>query len=154
MTSSLVCRLRCGELVLICAIFVSAAPSAFAEQNTLLKRSPQTLPVAITIDAENLIELYQSVPELRIVDSRHPQDHGQGHIEKSFNLPLEDTDCAALARLAESKDQSFVFYCNGNDADASMAAIRIASDCGYRRLFWFRGGFVEWEDKDYPYLIE
>ena len=47
-----------------------------------------------------------------------------------------------------------VFYCNGSRAEASIDAIEIASSCGYKRLFWLRGGFVEWEDKDYPYVIE
>ncbi len=154
MTSSVVRRLRCGELAVLCVIMVAATPGAFAAESPLSKQSPQTLAVAITIDAENLVELYQSVPQLRIVDSRHPEDYIQGYIETALNLPLEDTDCAALSRLAQDKDQAFVFYCNGNAADASMAAIEIASDRGYRRLFWFRGGFVEWEDKDYPYLIE
>ncbi len=151
MTSSVVRRLLCRELAVLCVILMSAAPGAFAAESPL---SPQTLAVAITIDAENLVELYQSVPQLKIIDSRHPQDHRQGYIETSVNLPLESTDCGALSRLAQSKDQAFVFYCNGIAADDSIAAIQIASDCGYRRLFWFRGGFVEWEDKDYPYLIE
>ncbi len=135
-------------------ILMIATPRAAAAESPLQNEAPQSLAVAITIDAENLVELYQSVPQLKIVDSRHPQDYRQGYIETSYNLPLEDTDCAALDRLAQSRDQAFVFYCNGNAADASIAAIEIASDCGFRRLFWFRGGFVEWEDKDYPYLIE
>ena len=139
---------------MLCLILVTVAPRAPAAESPLPAQAPQSLALAITIDAENLVELYQSVPQLRIVDSRHAEDHDQGYIETSYNLPLENTDCAALAKLAESKDQAFVFYCNGNAADASIAAIQIASDCGYRRLFWFRGGFVEWEDKDYPYLIE
>ncbi|MDH3219143.1 MAG: hypothetical protein OEO19_06375 [Gammaproteobacteria bacterium] len=45
-------------------------------------------------------------------------------------------------------------YCNRNASNAGIEAIQIASGYGYRRLFWFRGGFVEWEDKDYPYVIE
>ena len=154
MTSSVVRRLLCGELAFLCVILISAAPRALAADSPLPTPATQTLAVAITIDAENLVELYQSVPQLRIIDSRHPQDHRQGYIETSVNLPLESTDCDALSRLSQGRDQAFVFYCNGNAADTSMAAIQIASDCGYRRLFWFRGGFVEWEDKDYPYLIE
>lgn len=116
--------------------------------------APGSLAVAITIDSEHLIELYQSLPELKIIDSRHREDHIQGYIETSHNLPLVETDCAALSKLVGGKDQAMVFYCNGNSADASIDAIQIASACGYRRLFWFRGGFIEWQDKDYPYLIE
>lgn len=111
-------------------------------------------PLAVTIDAENLIELYQSVPGLKIIDARHREDYGQGYIETSSNLPLAETSCAAIAKLASGKDQALVFYCNGNGDHASIDAIKIASTCGYKRLFWLRGGFVEWEDKDYPYVIE
>jgi rhodanese-related sulfurtransferase len=110
--------------------------------------------VAITIDSENLIELYQSVPGLRIVDSRLREDHALGHIENSHSLPVSETNCKTLSSLASDKDQALVFYCNGNGVDVSTEAVQIASNCGYKRLFWLSGGFIEWQDKDYPYVIE
>jgi len=109
--------------------------------------------VAISIDSEHLIELYQSVPGLRIVDSRLRQDHALGHIEKSHSLPVSETNCKSLSGLASDNDQALVFYCNGNDIVASTEAVQIASDCGYKRLFWLSGGFIEWQDKDYPFVI-
>lgn len=113
-----------------------------------------SLAVAITIDSENLVELYQSVPQLVIIDSRFREDYVLGHIETARGLPLAETNCKSLSRLAKSPEQAMVFYCNGNAGDTSIEAIKIASGCGYKRLFWFRGGFVEWKDKDYPYVIE
>jgi rhodanese-related sulfurtransferase len=113
-----------------------------------------TAAVAITIDAEHLIELYQSVPGLRIIDSRLRQDHALGHIEKSSSLPLNETNCKSLSALASDMDQAMVFYCNGSGVDASTDAVHIASNCGYKRLFWLRGGFIEWQDKDYPFVIK
>ena len=115
---------------------------------------PESLAVAVTIDAENLIELYQSVPGIKIVDTRIHEDYVLGHIETSHHLPLAATNCKSLSKLAKSAEQAMVFYCNGNAGDSSIEAIQIASGCGYKRLFWFRGGFVEWKDKDYPYVIE
>ncbi len=125
-----------------------------AAENTALPEPQVNLATAITIDAENLIELYQSVAGLKIIDSRLYEDHVLGHIETSHSLPLHQTDCSTLSKLAKSREQAMVFYCNNNVGDASIKAIQIASDCGYKRLFWFRGGFVEWKDKDYPYVIE
>ena len=116
--------------------------------------SALSAPVAITIDPDHLIELYQSVPGLRIIDSRLHEDRAFGYIEKSFNLPLSETNCKSLAVLAEDSEQALVFYCNGNGIDASTEAIQIASNCGYKRLFWLRGGFIEWQDNDYPFVIE
>ena len=40
--------------------------------------------VAVTIDSENLIELYQSVPGLRIIDTRLHQDHLLGHMRMGW----------------------------------------------------------------------
>jgi rhodanese-related sulfurtransferase len=110
--------------------------------------------VAVTIDAEHLIELYQYIADLLIIDSRHAEDYVLGHIETSINLPLAETNCKALRKLAKSTEQAIVLYSNNNMGDATIEAIRIASGCGYKRLFWLRGGFVEWKDKDYPYVIE
>jgi len=130
------------------------SPGSTAADSEFHRQAPESLAVAITIDAEHLIELYQSVPGLQIIDSRHYEDRSLGYIEQSYSLPLAKTNCASLKKMAASKDQAFVFYCNGNSVDASIGALQIASSCGYKRLFWLRGGFVEWEDKDYPFVIE
>lgn len=148
----------CRSAFLGLAVFFTLAilPTSViqAVDNALYLEAPDSLAVAITIDSENLIELYQSLPGLKIIDSRQLEDRNQGYIEASTNLPLSKTNCAALAKMAKSKDQALVFYCNGAPADSSIDAIQIASSCGYKRLFWFRGGFGEWADKDYPYMIE
>jgi rhodanese-related sulfurtransferase len=116
--------------------------------------NPDSPAVAVSIDSENLVELYRSLPNMRIIDVRHHEDYVQGHIETARNLPLAEADSAALDKLAKSAEQAMVLYCNGNAGDASIKAIQIASGCGYKRLFWLRGGVVEWRDKDYPYVID
>lgn len=139
------------------AVFATLAmlqSALYAGDKSPVQGAPVSPATAITIDSENLIDLYQSVPGLRIIDSRLREDHALGHIEKSRSLPLGETNCESLSRLAEDDDQALVFYYNGNGVDASINAIDIASSCGYKRLFWLRGGFIEWQDKDYPFVIE
>jgi 3-mercaptopyruvate sulfurtransferase SseA len=127
--------------------------SLFAAEKSPPNEHTAAAAVAITINSEHLIELYQSVPGLRIIDSRLRQDHALGYIEKSRSLPLNETNCKSLSDIATDSDQAMVFYCNGNGIDASTEAIQISSSCGYNRLFWLRGGFIEWQDKDYPFVI-
>ena len=136
------------------AIFAISQSSVFAAETTPPETIEPSVPVAITIDSEHLIELYQSVPGLRIIDSRLREDHALGYIEKSLSLPLSETSCESLSRLSENNEQALVFYCNGNGIDASTEAIHIASNCGYKRLFWLSGGFIEWQDRDYPYVFD
>lgn len=133
---------------------ISSGPLAGATENATSLDDSAPSALAITIDSENLIDLYQSVPGLKIIDSRYHEDHVLGHIEHSHNLPHDETSCKSLSRIAGSRDQALVFYCNGLNHGASMKAIEAASSCGYKRLFWLRGGFVEWQDKDYPFVIE
>jgi hypothetical protein len=138
----------------VSAIFVMLQSSLFAAETTPPKTFSPSAPVAITINSEHLIELYQSVPGLRIIDSRLREDHVLGYIEKSLSLPLSETSCESLSELTEDSEQALVFYCNGNGIDVSTEAIHIASNCGYKRLFWLSGGFIEWQDRDYPYLLD
>ncbi|MFV2030897.1 MAG: rhodanese-like domain-containing protein [Gammaproteobacteria bacterium] len=109
---------------------------------------------AVGIDAENLIELYRSMQDVVLIDSRLSEDRVHGYIEMSQSLPVADTNCASLAKILDNKDQPVVFYDNGKVSSAGMVATSIAATCGYKRLFWFSGGFAEWEDKDYPFVIE
>lgn len=136
-----------GAVFIICAEVFAATASDEV-------KLPENPTVAVTIDAEHLIELYQYVSNLLIIDSRHREDFALGHIETAISLPLADTNCKTLSELANSPERAIVFYSNNNAGDASIEAIRIAFDCGYKRLFWLRDGFVEWKGKDYPYVIE
>jgi rhodanese-related sulfurtransferase len=148
---------RAGGLAVFATLAMLQSPLFAAEKSSSRDlTATATAAVAITIDSEHLIELYQSVPGLRIIDSRLRQDHALGHIEKSSSLPLNETNCKSLSTLASDSDQAIVFYCNGSGSgvDVSTKAVLIASNCGYKRLFWLRGGFIEWQDKDYPFVID
>lgn len=141
-------------LALLLNLATLCAPVATAAERSPRGDYHAASGVPVAIDSEHLIDLYQSVPGLRIIDSRLHEDHALGYIEHSHNLPLGDTGCESLSRIAGSIDQALVFYCNGKGIDTSIEAIQIASSCGYTRLFWLNGGFIEWQDKDYPYLVE
>lgn len=130
------------------------APVNIAMANNLNTEDSKFVDGAITIHAENLIELYRSMQGVVLIDSRLSEDRVHGYIESSYNLPVSDTDCATLAQIVGDKDQPLVFYDNGVISSDSMIAASIAVSCGYSRLFWFSGGFAEWEDKDYPFVIE
>jgi len=143
---------RAGGLAIFVTLVVLQS-SLFAAEKSLSEKLTAASAVAIMIDSEHLIELYQSVPGLRIIDSRLREDHALGHIEKSHSLPLDETNCRSLSDLATDSEQALVFYCNGNNPVTSTKAVQIASSCGYKRLFWLDGGFIEWQDKDYPFVI-
>lgn len=135
--------------VLIVAALLAGVSSRAMDQDT----SPTTIPGAVTVDAEQLITLVEHHPDVVLIDARVREDRADGYIEGSVNLVDVRTDCDSLARLLSGPATPVVIYCNGIACDRSAHAVRIALACGYRKVYWFRGGIEEWRAKHYP-LIE
>lgn len=114
--------------------------------------SPEQIDGAIRISAEELIQLAQDVPELVIIDSRVSANRKHGYIDGSLSLPDTDTDCESLKRFIATKTAPAAFYCNGVTCGRSAKAVNVAIGCGYKKIYWFRGGFEEWKEKNFPYL--
>lgn len=115
---------------------------------------PDKIDGVTTVTAEQFINLAERLPELVIIDSRIPEDRKQGYIEHSINLPDKETDCEHLAAIIPGNNTPTLFYCNGVECGRSVVAVRVALACGYRDLYWFRGGFEEWQTKQYLYIQE
>jgi rhodanese-related sulfurtransferase len=107
-----------------------------------------------TLDAEALIRLAQTEEDLIVIDARLAEDLKMGYIGGSLNLPDILTNCETLNQINPDFNRSMAFYCNGTVCKRSVHALQIARQCGYHRLFWFKGGFEEWRNKDYPYVLD
>lgn len=127
------------------------ASSTFADGKI---KSPDNIPGTTKTSAEQLIALAETTPELVIIDSRIREDRIQGYIEGSVSLPDEETNCESLSKLIPGKHQTSLYYCNGPKCGRSAKAVKVALDCGYDNIYWFRGGFEEWKEKNYPYIQE
>lgn len=132
-------------LSLICWLF---SHHVLAENSVV----PATISRAVNVNAEELIDLAENVPNLVIIDSRVAPDRINGYIEGSISLPNTETNCTTLAKVVKTLDAPVVYYCNGPKCGRSAKAIKVALDCGYTKSYWYRGGFEEWKDKNYPYI--
>jgi rhodanese-related sulfurtransferase len=113
---------------------------------------PESIPGAVTVDAEGVLTLVEKTPRLVMIDSRIAMDRKQGYLEGSLSLPNTETNCTSLAHVIPAKDRPALFYCNGVKCGRSGVAVNIAKQCGYTRLYWYRSGFEDWKRKGYPYL--
>ncbi len=111
--------------------------------------SPDAIEGSTSINAEALIQLAQKHDDVVIIDSRILADRRQGFISGSISLPDTETDCVTLLPLIDRSNTPTVFYCNGPKCQRSDNAVVVASACGYSHLYWFRGGFEEWINKNY-----
>lgn len=130
---------------------LSFSASLFAAEKPY---APETLPGAVIVSAEAVVELILSRPELVIIDSRKQSEYAKGHIEGAVNLLNTSLRRADLETRYPNKTTPIVFYCNGVRCLRSSDAIRKALGWGYRNVFWFRGGWKEWTDKRLPVITD
>jgi rhodanese-related sulfurtransferase len=116
--------------------------------------APDTIPGTVKVDAEGVLDVAEKIPHLVIIDARIRQDRVQGYIEGSVSLPDVDTSCESLKKIIPRKSTPVLFYCNGPKCGRSVSSSRLALQCGFTQIYWFRGGFEEWKQKNYPYLKE
>lgn len=136
-----------ARMLLFAVVMLAAAP---AEAGDYV--SPPSIEGAVTIDAEQLIALVVDHQDTVLIDSRLGTDRADGYIEGSVYLVDSKTDCDSLARLIGTRTTPVIFYCNGVRCDRSGRAVGIAVACGYRDVYWFRGGIEEWRAKEFPLI--
>ncbi len=121
-----------------------AIPAASAKEP-----APLTIEGAVTVTAEQLIEMAGSMPDLVVIDARKQSDWERGHIDGTIHIVNTEMTEQTLADVAR-RDQPVVFYCNGpkcyRSGDASKKAVR----WGWKKIFWFRGGTEEWSEMGFP----
>ena len=112
--------------------------------------APDSVPGTTRVSAEQAVELILANPKMAIIDSRLPEEFVKGHIEGAINLLDTDTSPETLAIHLANKNVSMLLYCNGERCLRSSNAAKIAVNAGYRKVYWFRGGWIEWVEKKMP----
>jgi len=57
---------------------------------------------------------------------------------------------AYVAKLGADKNAPLIFACNGAECWKSYKACQQAAKAGYKQVYWFRGGFPEWNMAGMP----
>ncbi|WP_077960682.1 rhodanese-like domain-containing protein [Ensifer adhaerens] len=88
------------------------------------------------------------------IDVRAPPNYDNGHIPKAANLSLvTGLSRESLAKVAGKEDE-VAFYCHGRNCTYAAYASAKAVAWGYMRVYYFAGGFQDWDDEGYPLVIE
>ena len=119
-------------------------------QNAVYADTPNTIRGTEKITAEDIFILVEKFPNLVIVDARKTSDRAKGFIEGSIGLPDTKTTKTSLARIIPNKSTPVMFYCNGTKCGRSVVSSKLAVKLGYKKVYWFRGGWEEWANKGLP----
>lgn len=126
---------------------ITAAPS-LAEDG--FADAPLEIPGAVTVNADELIELITDQMELIVLDSRKHSDFVAGHIEGAVNLVNTETTPESLAALIPSFETPIAFYCNGVRCGRAASAVIVAVEAGYTDVHYYALGMREWYDRRLP----
>lgn len=111
-------------------------------------RAPEQVPGTTVITAAEAKALFDN--SVVFIDVRSPRLHGRRHIPGAVHLDLKDMyGEESLARVVK-KDHPLVIYCSGIKCSRSSRASAEAVSWGYEKIYYFRGGIVEWRDAGYP----
>ena len=115
--------------------------------------TPSQLPGVTMVTASQVVALQQkNVP---IIDVRLAKEYHEKHIRGAQSIPYAEKslkDVAfdpALDQWAGpeklDKAKPVIFHCNGAECWKSYKAAKVALSKGFTTIYWFRGGFPEWE---------
>lgn len=120
---------------------------------------PPTLAGVTVVSAEQAKKMVEAgVP---VIDTRVGNEYAEAHIKGARNVPYKEksakdvafdpkADRFELAKLPPDKSAPVIFYCNGPECWKSYKASRTASEAGWKKVQWLRGGFPEWKAKGFP----
>lgn len=115
--------------------------------------TPRALPGATVVDAKAVAQLLQA--GATYVDTRTEAEFKAGHVPGAVLLPYGEKsakdadfdpalDKFEIAKLGADKNAELILACNGAECWKSFKATQAALKAGYRKVYWFRGGFPEW----------
>lgn len=112
--------------------------------------APPSVSGTTLVNAEQALEVILASPKIVIIDSRHAEEFAKGHIEGAISLLDTDTTAKSLGKHVSDKNTPILLYCNGERCMRSSNAATIAVNAGYSKIYWFRGGWMEWMEKKMP----
>ena len=100
------------------------------------------------ITLEQAFSLFNS--GVKFIDARDEVDYLTGYISGSINIPYYDFENHKQKLDNLSKDKPLVIYCAGTDCDLSILLGNQLSKMGYKQVYIFFGGWLEWQNANYP----
>ncbi|MEO8751216.1 MAG: rhodanese-like domain-containing protein [Casimicrobiaceae bacterium] len=147
-----------GQLSGIGKISHHSDPANYKYVASLGNWTPSQLPGATVVTAPEVAALRdKGVP---IIDVRIAKEFHEKHIRGAILIPygeksLKDVafdpavdDWAGPDKL--DREKPVIFHCNGPECWKSYKAAKVALAKGFKTVYWFRGGFPEWESRGLP----
>ncbi|MBK7501649.1 MAG: hypothetical protein IPI14_02505 [Polaromonas sp.] len=133
---------------------VNAKAEDFSYISKLGYHTPLSLAGTTVVDSAEVEKLMQR--GVRYFDTRVGTEYTEGHIPGAISLPygeksLKETDFDSkqdqfdVSKLGADKNAELIIGCGGGECWKSYKSSLLAVRAGYKKIYWARGGFVDWK---------
>jgi rhodanese-related sulfurtransferase len=103
---------------------------------------------AKAITLKKAYELYKS--NAVFVDARDYVEYEISHIKGAISLPYVEFDKYKSVLDSIPKNTPLVAYCDGKECDLSIMLGDKLFETGYKEVYIFFGGWIDWQQANYP----
>jgi len=129
--------------VLLISFLFGISTPLYAEKHV----SPESVAGAVTVSTAEVKKLFDQ--GAIFIDVRSEQDWEAGRIPGSKHLELKKVfNQDSLLEIAQP-DQPIVIYCNSLGCLRSSQACQKAVEWGYKKVYYYRMGYPEWQTDGY-----
>lgn len=101
------------------------------------------------VTVKKVKQLVDNNGKFTLIDSRPKEEYTTSHLPSAISMTACEGD-EHLELLPEEKDQLLVFYCGWFGCSMNTLAADIASQAGYTKIRFMKGGVEEWIKAGFP----
>lgn len=103
-----------------------------------------------TIGRDEAQTMIQNRSDLTVVETLSPENYEKFHLPGAKNVPLNDDFEQNIKQAAPEKSQPVLLYCMDADCNASPKAAKQMEDLGYKEVYDYEAGKVDWKEAGLP----
>lgn len=103
-----------------------------------------------TITRDELNEQLGNDDGLTVVEVLDEKYYRKFHLPGAVNVPLEDDFDKKIQEAVPDKSKPVVVYCADRDCHASPKAARRMDELGYREVYDYEDGKMDWKEAGMP----
>ena len=111
-------------------------------------RSPKHAEGATTVNVDEAKWLFDEGAVF--IDVRNPRFFARRHVPGANHLDIKDVFSRETLAAVARKDQPIVIYSSGIKCGRAHRASVQAISWGYEKVYYFRGGIIDWKDVHFP----
>ena len=102
------------------------------------------------ISRSELKHMLDSAQEITLVEVLGPEEYKKFHLPGAVNVPLDENFDEGIQRAVPDKNRAVVVYCLNPETDLSSKAALRMEELGYRRVYDYEPGKMDWKFAGLP----